>query len=269
MKMALSAGRDFSDADREGTPSVVIVNETAARQWWPRQDALGKTLLQENGRPDAPDAVRTLTVVGVASDSKYRNLGEDPRPFVYVPIQQQYMSRTVIAARSAHGQRLAGQLRALLASMNPNLPIVQALTFDAYSQLGLLPQRIAASVAGSLGLVGVLLAAIGIYGVTAYMVSSRTREIGIRMALGAERASVVRMVLRQGLTLTMIGAAIGLAVAAAASRLLGSLLFGVGATDPLTFIGSTLLFFVVGAAACYVPARRATAIGAMDALRYD
>jgi predicted permease len=269
MKMALLTGRDFSDADREGTPSVVIVNETAARQWWPRQDALGKTLLQENGRPDAPDAVRTLTVVGVARDSKYRNLGEDPRPFVYVPIQQQYMSRTVIAARSAHGQRLAGQLRALLASMNPNLPIVQALTFDAYSQLGLLPQRIAASVAGSLGLVGVLLAAIGIYGVTAYMVSSRTREIGIRMALGAERASVVRMVLRQGLTLTMIGAAIGLAVAAAASRLLGSLLFGVGATDPLTFIGSTLLFFVVGAAACYVPARRATAIGAMDALRHD
>jgi len=269
MKMALLTGRDFSDADREGTPSVVIVNETAARQWWPRQDALGKTLLQENGRPDAPDAVRTLTVVGVARDSKYRNLGEDPRPFVYVPIQQQYMSRTVIAARSAHGQRLAGELRALLASMNPNLPIVQSLTFDAYSQLGLLPQRIAASVAGSLGLVGVLLAAIGIYGVTAYMVSSRTREIGIRMALGAERASVVRMVLRQGLTLTMIGAAIGLAVAAAASRLLGSLLFGVGATDPLTFIGSTLLFFVVGAAACYVPARRATAIGAMDALRYD
>ena len=269
MKMALLTGRDFSDADREGTPSVVIVNETAARQWWPRQDALGKTLLQETGRPDAPDAVRTLTVVGVARDSKYRNLGEDPRPFVYVPIQQQYMSRTVVAARSAHGQRLAGELRALLASMNPNLPIVQALTFDAYSQLGLLPQRIAVSVAGSLGLVGVLLAAIGIYGVTAYMVSSRTREIGIRMALGAERASVVRMVLRQGLTLTMIGAAIGLAVAAAASRLLGSLLFGVGATDPLTFIGSTLLFFVVGAAACYVPARRATAIGAMDALRYD
>jgi predicted permease len=269
MKMALLTGRDFSDADREGTPSVVIVNETAARQWWPRQDALGKTLLQENGRPDAPDAVRTLTVVGVARDSKYRNLGEDPRPFVYVPIQQQYMSRTVIAARSAHRQRLAGELRALVASMNPNLPIVQSLTFDAYSQLGLLPQRIAASVAGSLGLVGVLLAAIGIYGVTAYMVSSRTREIGIRMALGAERASVVRMVLRQGLTLTMIGAAIGLAVAAAASRLLGSLLFGIGATDPLTFIGSTLLFFVVGVAACYVPARRATAIGAMDALRYD
>ena len=269
MKMALLTGRDFSDADREGTPSVVIVNETAARQWWPRQDPLGKTLLQETGRPDAPDAVRTLTVVGVARDSKYRNLGEDPRPFVYVPIQQQYMSRTVIAARSAHGQRLAGELRALVASMNPNLPIVQSLTFDAYSQLGLLPQRIAASVAGSLGLVGVLLAAIGIYGVTAYMVSSRTREIGIRMALGAERAAVVRMVLRQGLTLTMIGAAIGLAVAAAASRLLGSLLFGVGATDPLTFIGSTLLFFVVGAAACYVPARRATAIGAMDALRYD
>jgi ABC-type antimicrobial peptide transport system permease subunit len=119
--------------------------------------------------------------------------------------------------------------------MNPNVPVVNAQTFEEYASLGLIPQRIAASVAGSLGVIGLLLAAIGIYGVTAYMVTSRTREIGIRIALGARRGTVVRMVLRQGMMLTVIGAAIGLVLAAAASRLLGSLLFGVGPTDPISF----------------------------------
>jgi putative ABC transport system permease protein len=269
MKMALASGRDFTDADREDTPSVVIVNQTAARQWWPGQDAIGKTLLQEDGRPGARDAVRTLIVVAVARDTKYRSLGEDPRPFVYVPIQQQYMARTVIVARSTHGQRLAAELRTLLASMNPNLPVVQSLTLDDYSQIGLLPQRVAVSVSGSLGIVGLLLAAIGIYGVTASMVSSRTREIGIRIALGAQRGSVVGMVLKQGMMLTLTGAAIGLALAAAVSRLLGSLLFGVGASDPITFAGSGLLFVAVGLAACYAPVRRATEIDAMEALRSE
>jgi putative ABC transport system permease protein len=157
----------------------------------------------------------------------------------------------------------------VLASMNPNLPIVQATTLEEYASLGLVPQRVAAAVSGSLGVVGLLLAAIGIYGVTAYLVTSRTREIGIRMALGAQQGSVVRMVLRQGMMLTGIGAAIGLALAAGASRLLGSLLFGVGAADPITFVGSAALFVVIGLAACYAPARRATAIDAMEALRYE
>jgi putative ABC transport system permease protein len=124
-------------------------------------------------------------------------------------------------------------------------------------------------VAGSLGIVGLLLAAIGIYGVTAYMVTARTREIGIRIALGAQQASVVRMVLRQGLVLTGIGATVGLALAAVVSRLLGSLLFGVSAADPITFAASTLLFIAIGLAACYAPARRATEIDAMEALRYE
>jgi ABC-type antimicrobial peptide transport system permease subunit len=247
----------------------VIVNETAARQWWPGQDALGKTLLQQDGRPGAPDAVRTLTVVAVARDTKYRSLGEDPRAFVYVPMSQQYVSRTTIVARSTQGQRLAAELRQLLASLNPNLPIVQANTLEEYASLGLIPQRIAASVSGSLGIVGLLLAAIGIYGVTAYVVSSRTREIGIRVALGAQRGDVMRMVLRQGMGLALAGVAIGLALAAGASRLLGSLLFGVGPTDPIAFIGSTVLFIVIGLAACSVPARRATGVNAMEALRYE
>jgi predicted permease len=272
MRMPLATGRDFTDGDRDGAAPVVIVNETAARRFWsgvPTEDIVGKTLLQQTGSGGAPDATRTLTVVAVARDSKYRSLGEDPRPFVYVPIAQQYVSRTTIVARATHGQRLAAEIRGLLASMNPNLPIVNAQTFEDFASLGLVPQRIAAAVSGSLGAVGLLLAAIGIYGVTAYMVSNRTREIGIRIALGAERSDAVRMVLRQGMSLTLVGAAIGLALAAAASRLLGSLLFGVAPADPLAYGGSALLVALVGLVACYVPARRATEIDPMEALRYD
>jgi predicted permease len=269
MRMRLVAGRDFTEADRDGTPSVVIVNETAARRFWGGLDVIGKTLVQQDGTPAAPEATRTLTVVAVARDTKYRSLGEEPRPFVYVPIAQQYIPRTTIVARSRQGQRLAAELRSLLASMNPNLPIVTAQTFDDYAALGLVVQRVAAAVSGSLGLVGLLLAAIGIYGVTAYMVSSRTRELGIRMALGAQRRDTMRMVLRQGMTLAAIGVAIGLALAAAAGRLLGSLLFGVGATDPVAFGGAAAVFVLVGLVACYVPARRAMAIDPMTALRYE
>jgi putative ABC transport system permease protein len=269
MKMTLASGRDFTDADREGAPSVVIVNETAARRWWPNQDAVGKTLLQQGYGPGTGDASRTLTVIAVAKDTKYRDLGEQPRTFVYVPEQQQYVPRTTIVARSTQGQRLAGDLRMLLAQMNPNLPIVQSQTLEDYAALTLVPQRVAASVSGSLGMVGLLLAAIGIYGVTAYMVSSRTREIGIRVALGAQRGDVVRMVLRQGMMLALAGMAIGLVLAAGASRLLGSLLFGIGPTDPIAFGGSAMLFCLIGLLACYVPARRATAVDAMEALRYE
>jgi predicted permease len=269
MKMALVSGRDFTDADREGTPSVVIVNETAARRWWPNQEAIGKTLLQQSFSPDGAEPARTLTVIAVARDTKYRDLGEQPRRFVYVPGQQQYVPRATIIARSTQGQRLAADIRRLLASLNPNLPIVQSQTFEDYAALTLTPQRIAASVSGSLGLVGLLLAAIGIYGVTTYMVSSRTREIGIRVALGAQRRDVVRMVLRQGMMLALAGVAIGLALAAGVSRLLASLLFGIGPTDPLTFGGSAMLFCLIGLIACYIPARRATVVDAMEALRYE
>jgi len=269
MRMTLVSGRDFSDADRAGTPSVVIVNETAARRWWGTNDVIGRTLLQQDGRPGAPDAMRALTVIAVSRDSKYRFLGEEPRPFVYVPIDQQYEPRTTIVARSTHGQRLAGDLRALLASMNPGLPIVTGQTFEDYASLGLVPQRLAASVSASLGVVGLLLAAIGIYGVTAYMVTSRTREIGIRMALGAQPQAVMRMVLRQGLLLTLGGAAIGLTIAAAASRLVTSLLFGISALDPLAFGASAALFMTIGLIACYAPARRAMAIEAIEALREE
>jgi ABC-type antimicrobial peptide transport system permease subunit len=160
-------------------------------------------------------------------------------------------------------------MRQLVTSMNPSLPIVTAQTLEDSVALGLVPQRVAASVTASLGLVGLLLAAIGIYGVTAYWVTRRTHEIGIRLAMGAQRADIVGMVLRQGLSLAAIGSAIGLAIAAGASQLLAVFLFGVPPMDPLAFGGAAVLFAAVALAACYVPARRATKVDPLIALRCE
>jgi putative ABC transport system permease protein len=269
MRMRLISGRDFTDLDRTGSLPVVIVNETAARRWWPNQNPIGKTLLQDTGSRAVPGTTRTLTVIAVARDSKYRSLGEEARTFVYVPIAQQFVPRTTIIVRSKNQQRQTAPLRALVAQLNPNLPIVMAQTFDDYSALGLVPQRVAAVVSGSVGLVGLLLAALGIYGVTAYLVASRTREIGVRIALGAQPLTVVRMVVMQGMRLALWGAGIGLLLAAGSSRLLASLLFGVGPADLIAFGGSAALFVMIGLIACFVPARRAASVDAMQALRHE
>ena len=265
MRLALVAGRDFTGDDRDGARPVVIVNETLARRFWPGQDPLGREVLMSTGRQQTP----RMVVVGVARDFKYRSLGDRDRQFVFVPLQQQYIARLTVVARTAEGRRLQGEIRSLLARMDSNLPIVRAQTLEDYTAIGLIPQRVAASVSGSLGIVGLLLAAIGIYGVTAYMVTSRTREIGIRIALGAQRGDVMRMVLGQGMTLAAGGALIGLVLAAGASRLLGALLFGIGPMDPLAFAGSAILFCLIGLAACSAPARRATEIHAIEALRHE
>ena len=174
-----------------------------------------------------------------------------------------------IAARSTHGQRLAAELRKLVAEMDPKLPIVTSQTLEDYTSIGLVPQRVAASISGSLGLLGLLLAAMGIYGVAAYMVTSRTREIGIRIALGAQPRDVMGMVLRHGLGLTLGGAVFGMVLAAVAGRLIASMLMGVEPLDVPIFIGATVLFTAIGILACYVPARRALRVDPIAALRYE
>jgi putative ABC transport system permease protein len=211
-----------------------------------------------------------MLVVGVARDVKASTLIDGlSRSLVYVPLQQQYLPSLTIVARTTRGQRIADQLRSLVMSADPNLPIVTSQTLDDVTALGLVPQRVVVSVAGTLGLVGALLAAIGIYGVAAYAVTRRTREIGIRMALGARRADIVAMVLHQGLWLAIIGSAIGLLLSAGASQVLAGFLFGVPPLDPAIFAGAAALFAAVGIAACCVPARRATRIDPMTALRYE
>lgn len=269
LRIPLVAGRDFTDADREGSTQVAIVTEATAKELWPGENPVGRHVLLRGFRLiPAPPPTRLL-VVGVVRDLKTAGPARTPRPLIYRPLQQNYSSRVTILARTTHGQRIAGEIRALVASMNPYLPIVASRALGDESSPMLTQLRVSAAVSGAVGLVGVLLAGMGIYGVTAYTVTRRTREIGVRVAMGAQRADVVGMVLRQGMSLVAIGSATGMLLAAGASRLLVRLLFGVPPLDPVIFAGAAVLFVVIGLAACYAPARRATRIDAMEALRYE
>ena len=248
LRIPLVAGRDFSNADRAGEPSVIIIPEATARQLWPGQNAVGKYVLSQTARRNVPTGPplppKSLLVVGVARDLKIDTPRGEMSPLaVYAPLQQRYSPHLTIIARAADRRRVTSDIRALVQAMDPYLPILAARTLEEEITGPVQTQlRVAASVSGSVGIVSLLLAAIGIYGVTAYVASRRTREIGIRLALGAQRADVLGMILRQGMVLVVIGSASGLLLAAAASRLLTRLLFGVPPLDPITFGGATLLF---------------------------
>ena len=264
LKMPLVSGRDFTAQDSAGAPGVIIINEAMARSVWQTTDVLGRQF-----ETDAiGDRTTTLTVVGVAPDAQVDTLGEKVRPFVYVAVAQRYVPRMSLLVKSNRGSVIPG-VRTLLREMDPNLPITMAMPLAQVTALALIPQRVAGAVAGSLGVVVLLLAAIGIYGVTSYSAERRTREMGIRMALGADRRAVLRLIIRQGLVLTGIGVVLGLAAAAAGAQVLRSLLFGVSALDPLAFGGAALLFGLVSLAASYLPARRATRLSAVTALRAE
>src|SRR5262249_50067885 len=203
-------------------------------------------------------ATRTLRIVGVARDPTYGTLIEGTTGlYIYVPLQQQYVRGTpMIVARSKDGRRIAEELRATVAAMNPSLPIVSARSGEEYPSLGVLPQRIVAAVAGSLGLVGLLLAAIGVYGVTAYAVTRRLREFGVRIALGATGRDIAALVLREGMGLMLAGAAVGLILAAGAGSAATPLLFGVTPRDPIALRATITTFVLRGLPACYGPAPR-------------
>ncbi|HMF98423.1 MAG TPA: ABC transporter permease [Vicinamibacterales bacterium] len=275
LRMAIFAGRDFTAADARGAEPVAIVGEGVVRRFWPGTriaDAVGRHLLQRSFDPHRKAAsTRTLRIVGVARDPTYGTLLEGTTSlYVYVPLQQQYLRGTpMIVARSRDGRRLAEDLRIAVAAMNPNLPIVSSRSGDDYTSLGVLPQRIVAAVAAGLGGVGLLLAAIGVYGLTAFAVARRTREFGVRIALGATSGDIVGMVLRQGMGITTAGAAIGLLLAAAAGNAATAYLFGLPPMDPVTFVATAVLFAVVGLAACYAPARRATRVNPIACLRSE
>jgi predicted permease len=264
LNMRLVSGRDFTAQDAAGAPGAIIINEAMARSVWHTSDVLGRQF-----ESDAPgNATTTLTVVGVAPDAQVDTLGAEVRPFVYVPVAQRYMSRVSLLVKSSRGGIIPA-VRTLLREMDPNLPVTTALPLEQVTALILIPQRVAGAVAASLGVVVLLLAAIGIYGVTSYSVDRRTREIGIRMALGANRASVLRLVIRQGVMLTGTGIVLGLAAGAAGSQVLRSLLFGISTLDPLAFGGAALLLGLVSLGASYLPARRATRVDPMVALRAE
>ncbi|HEU4629931.1 MAG TPA: ABC transporter permease [Gemmatimonadaceae bacterium] len=261
LRIPLLAGRDFTAADREGAPDVAIINETLARTLWPGQQAVGRTFVNDD---------RVVTVVGVTRDAKYRSLAQEPRGFVYVPFAQRYFPRVILVTRGApDAPSPAPAVRRMVADLDAALPIVDQLTLEERTAMVTFPQRVALYVAGSLGVVALLLAVLGIYGVTAYSVARRTRELGIRVALGATRGGVLRLVLREGALLAGVGALIGLAAAAALTRLLAGLLYGVPPLDPLAFGGAAVLLALAALAAAYLPARRAAAVDPTIALRSE
>jgi predicted permease len=266
MRSALVRGRTFAAADRRAAPFVAIVNETFARRAWPGQDAVGKVLLQQAGRGEPP---RELQVVGVARDAKYRSLGEEPRSFIYVPLAQQFDSELWLIARRAGSESAIPAVRSLLRQMEPNLPMTVASSLDEATSLGLLPHRVAIWIAGGFGVVGLLLACIGIYGITAFTVTQRTREIGVRVALGATRQRVLRLVVGQSMRMATLGLLLGLGAAAALTQLLTSWLYGIQSIDPPSFAVGATVFAVLALIASWLPARRAASVSPIDALRSE
>ena len=265
LEMPIVQGRAFNQRDRAGAPYVAIINETMAAELWPGQNPIGRTILQQVSGTEE----RALHVVGVARQSKYRTVGETPLNFIYVPIAQQFMSEVTFYVRRGTGASLISELRSAVVRFNPNLPVIFAQTLESATAVGLLPQRLAAWIAGSVGTIGLLLAALGLYGLTAFSVAQRAREIAVRMALGATRQSVLSLVLRQAGRLAAIGTVVGLALAAGISQLLGSLLVGVGAIDLVAFGVATALMVAVLLLASWAPARRASAMDPMGALRAE
>ena len=272
MKTALISGRDFTDADAPGGQLVAIVNQAFVDRFWPGLDALGKRIRYRR---------RWLTVVGVARNTKYRRIIYAPEPMFYVPLFQDERSPVIVHVRvsgdpraftfrveeAIHEVDAGSPRRARFGSMSS--PVFDVTTLETSMQVGSVFERVAATLAGSFGFLALALAAVGIYGVVAYATRQRTREIAIRMALGAKRNGVLRLVLGQGMRLTLTGLGIGLAVSVALTRFLRGQLFGITTTDPLTYAGVGVLLCLVALVACYIPAQRATKVDPNVALRYE
>jgi predicted permease len=256
-------GRGLAEADRAGGPMVAVVNETMARRLWPDQDALGK-------RFRCFGETWLIEVVGVARDAKYFTIGEDPQPFFYLPLSQHPSAAVTLHARTAGDPAAAlGTVRAQVQSLDARMPITNVQTIRELFDQALWAPRMSASLLGAFGALALLLAAVGVHGVVSYSVAERTQEFGIRMAMGARPADMLRMVLRQTLLTASIGAAVALAVAYAATRGLGNLLIGVPAGDPVTFGGTLAVILFAAMAASAWPAWRASRIDPLVALRYD
>jgi predicted permease len=263
MQTRLIAGRDFDARDIKDSPPAVLVNEAFARQLLPGEDPLGKRFRFGPGG-------KWNQIIGVVEDGKYRSLGETPSPTVFQNMEQNWRSNTTLVARSPLAEAETTRLlRRAVGELDPALTLYDAGSLTSALALALFPARLVAVVLASFGLLAVVLAATGVYGIMAYAVSRRTREIGIRMALGAAPAQVLRVVLARTSVLLAIGTVLGLAMSYASGQFFGQILYGVSAHDPLTYLSAISLMAVVAFVACVVPARRAIRVDPLTALRME
>ena len=263
MRIPLVEGRDFTERDDEDAPPVGVIDEQLARRAWPGPSALGRRFRQTASSP-------WTTIVGVVGHIRHDRLDEDVRPQVYWNYHQRGQDRMALAARTVGApEALAGALAGVVRAVDPDQPVYDVRTLEDVLDRSLAPRWLQTLLVGVFAVLATALASIGVYGVMAYAVGQRAREFGMRLALGARRRDIVRLVLRRGARLFAGGALLGLLGAAAATRLLASLLYAVNRFDPVSFAAATLVLLGVSLAACYAPARRAAAVDASSALRAE
>jgi macrolide transport system ATP-binding/permease protein len=261
MRIPLVHGRDFDERDHERAQRVVVINETMARRYWPKGGAVGQRLKLTGD---------WLEVVGIARDVKNRSLSEAPQPFLYLPLLQDYRSNMILVVRTAmNPEQVFHGVQTVVSSLDAGMPIFDVKTFEEHIGVALYLQRMAATLLSIFGLLALSLASLGLYGVMAYSVSQRTRELGIRISVGAKRRDVLKLILGQTLILAAIGIAGGLVTAIAVTRFAANLLYGISPADPKTFALIAVLLLFVSLVAGYFPARRATRIDPMVALRSE
>jgi putative ABC transport system permease protein len=270
MSIPLVAGRDFTERDDARAADVVVINETLARRLVPNGQALGRRLI---GRDPLTGKPKPLEVVGVVRDAKYIWPSERPRYFAYRPIRQinlkEFGAAHLIVHAAGDSAAIAKGVRSAANAVDPDLSVDGVTRLDELVERHVGETKLVIWASAAVGALALLLAAVGLYGVMAYSVAGRTKEIGIRMALGAGRGRVRRMILADGLALASAGTLVGLLVSAACMRLMRSMLYGVSDTDPLTYAAVAIFLTAVALLACYVPARRATKVDPMVALRYE
>ena len=261
LRLRLLGGRDFNEQDRQGAQRVAIIDETAARQWFAGGEALGEQLT---------DGKEEYLIIGIVERANLRMVANSAQPFVYLPVAQAFDTRLVLHVRTqAPPAEAYAALRTAVAPLDDRIPLQFTMSLDEYLRIELLPQRLVAALASVCGLIGLALAAIGIFGMMSYAATQRTHEIGIRRALGAQNSDVLKLVMRQGVVIVAVGLTLGLLGSLAVTRLLAGLLVGISPTDPQTLIGASFLLAGVTMLACYLPARKATKVDPLVALRHE
>jgi len=263
MGITLLKGRALTGQDNEQGMPVAVVNEAMAKKFWPDADPIGKRI-----KPTSSSAVWT-EIVGIAESVRHASIGEEPKPEMFVPNSQTPAPQINLVLRTTDSANLAGLIRQAVTTLDKDLPVYEIRTMEQRLSESVAQPRFRTLLLGVFAALALLMAVVGIYGVISYSVAQRTHEIGLRIALGAQRRDVLAMVVKQGLKLTIVGLLIGAVGALGASRVLQSFLYEVSPTDPATYIGISLLLLVVGILACFIPARRAAKVDPMVALRYE